>query len=343
MSIAEPIPDLQWGRGDWQDYINNWREKDAEYLQARTILRYQTAAARTTDWPSPAAGQVTYNAALDTLEMYSTARSAYLHLLMFANLVSTSDTTTGVNISHASAGGKGATFTPTNVVIDAPANLMNGMLAVDANSVMIQSSGQKQVKLTTDSDELLSDTPMALASIRLTGTGTVVDATGKTIVVGTLTATTVNASGNVTATGNVSGAQVSGTSRGTFNGVDLGYDAGLTTPAGSASRAFASNGLVSQQGMFYGDATSAVVRQRTPTTGVLGNSFLQVSSTDINFGPVNSANNVYMYPYLRIMQGRGVPWHNTAGTHVAWIAPVIVSASDPGAANFPDGTVWITP
>ena len=57
MTQAEPIPDLQYGAGNWQDYINNWREKDAEYLQARSILRFETVTKRDQILSTPGAGQ----------------------------------------------------------------------------------------------------------------------------------------------------------------------------------------------------------------------------------------------------------------------------------------------
>jgi len=344
MTIADPIPDLQWGKGDWQDYINNWREKDAEWIQARTILRYQTAAARTTDWASPSAGQVTYNDAIGALEMYSAVKTAWLHLLMFQYLVSTADTTTGVNISHASAGGKGATFTPTSLLIDANLNAINGTLTVDGTGVGVQTPTMKKALLTTNATELVSDTPLAVPSVRLTASsGNVIDATGKAIVTGALTASSITTPGGVTATGTVtagalstSGALSAGSA--TIGGVGVASNI-VTTPAGTASANAA--GVQSGQGYFYGDGNSAVMRQRADPTQAAGAAYVQAQANSV---VLNGPTAVQLLGGdVQIRNGNNLDFYNAAGTKLGvGIGPVVNSASDPGAANYPEGTIWIS-
>src|SRR4029077_13884264 len=120
MTLVEPIPDLQWGKGTWQDYISNWRTRDTNWMQERLILRYQTTALRNSAWPAPGAGQVTYNDETKTMEMWRASTSAWVRSLMFQYLVSSQDTTAGVNIYHSNSGAKGVTLGPTSFAVDAP-------------------------------------------------------------------------------------------------------------------------------------------------------------------------------------------------------------------------------
>jgi hypothetical protein len=335
MTLVEPLPaDLQWGKGDWQDYINNWREKDAEWIQARTILRYETAAKRTTDWgATPSAGMVTYNHQTETLEMYRAGTTnAWVRSLMFQNLNLVTDTTSTVKIGHsaAAAGGKGLTFTPTNVVVDMPFNVMSGMLQVDATSVGVQSTSQKLAKLTTNATELVSDTPLAAASLRLSGTGTVLTTTAN-ISVGAVASGAITATGNITATGQtISAAVVTGVS-GTIGQVSLAANV-ISTVAGSASANAA--GLQSGQGYFYGDGSQAVMRQRASVGVAAGAANVAVTSTDV----ILSGTLVQLASPTRVLANRSLEYATTAGTKYG--GPVIWGA-DPGVANVPEGTIWV--
>lgn len=324
MTIVEPIPDLQWGKGNWQDYISNWRTRDTGWMQERLILRYQTAAARTTDWPSPRSGQVTYNEQTGLLEMWNQTKSAWLRSLMFQFLTSNKDDAAGVNLSHASAGGKGVQLTPTSLLVDAPTtNWLNGVGVLDATGLALK-VGTKTVKLSTDAANLVSDSPIKAPSA-------VIDAITST---GAISAGSISAAAatltNIGMSGTLSGGIING-SGGTIGGVVLG-PSGLVTASGS--------GFVSNNGVFYGDGSSAIMRQRTPAGGALGAAFAQVTSPDIGLNTPSGS--IYMYGTARFMGGRGIPWHNAAGTHVAWVPAVIYSGGDPGAANFPDGTIWFS-
>ena len=336
MTITEPIPDVQYGRGNWADYISNWREKDAEWLQERTILRYATAATRQTDWGlTPRAGLVTYNDATKALEMYrgtgtpvaETLPTGWVRSLMFQYLTSVQDTAAGVNISHSAAAGKGALFTPTAVNIDLPVNLTNGLLTTTANNMAVQTPAQKKATLSTNATELVSDTPLAIPNVRLTGTGTAIDATGKAVTVGALTAASLALGGGaITGAGSIAATSVASSGAITAPAVTI---SGLSTINGTTFQAGyteATSGYVSQAGYFRGDGNGAVMSYRNPSGGAASAHQLQGRSD-----------------MIRLFGGQGIGWHNAGGTHVAWISPVIVSGSDPGAANYPDGTIWIVP
>jgi len=337
--VALPVDPL-YGAANWSDYVDNWREADAEWIQARTILRFQTSAARDAALPGAGAGQFIYNGTNDYLE-YRSSSGTWKSYKATPNYLAggQQDDVSGVVFAHANAAGKGIMLTPTQVQTSAPLNVLTNTMLVDTTGINLK-VGAKTVKLSTDAANLVSDSPISAPSLSLSGTGTVIVAAGKTMSIGTITAD-VGTITNINMSGTLTGGVLNG-SRATINStISIGYDTGLTTPAASTN-VIAPNGFVSQQGVFYGDATSAYMRQRVPTTAALSAQYIQVTATDINFGPTTAPNSVFMYPYLRIMQGHGVPWHNSGGTHVAWISPVIYSGSDPGAGNYPDGTLWLS-
>jgi hypothetical protein len=336
VTITEPIPDVQYGRGNWADYISNWREKDAEWLQERTILRYPTAAARQTDWgTTPRAGLVTYNDTTKSLEMYrgvaapaaETLPAGWVRSLMFQNLTSVADSASTVNISHAGAAGKGANFTPTGVSIDLPVNLTNGVLTTTTTAAAVQTPTMAKASLTTTATELVSDTKMAVPSVRLTGTGTVLDATGKAVTVGALTAASLALGGGaITGAGSIAATSVTSSGAITAPSVTI---SGVSTINGTTFQAGyteATSGYVSQFGYFRGDGNGAVMSYRNTSGGASSAHQLQARSD-----------------MIRLFGGQGIGWHNAGGTHVAWISPTIVSGGDPGAGNYPDGTIWIVP
>src|SRR5687767_7835190 len=110
--MVEPITDVQWGKANWTDFENNWREVDAEYLQSRGVLRYQTGAARDAALGAAPAGQVVYNNETDKLEWRSNGGTWKSVLPMPANLAVPQDTVGGVSLAHGLAAGKGILFGP---------------------------------------------------------------------------------------------------------------------------------------------------------------------------------------------------------------------------------------
>jgi hypothetical protein len=135
----------------------------------------------------------------------------------------------------------------------------------------------------------------------------------------------------------LTGATVNGGIINSASGTIGGVQIGTTGAQGSGGVRADTQGFQSQWGAFYGDGANAYVRQRNPANGVYGSCYLQVGQVNANI-----YGDLYVRNYLRIMGGLGVPWHNAGGTHQAWIAPTIYSGGDPGAGNFPDGTIWIS-
>jgi len=342
MTVVDPIPATVWGKADWQDYISNWRDKDATWVMERTILRYDTNAKRDSEWPSPNTGQVIYNDSTKALEMYRV--NAWVHALMFQFLTSVQDSSAGVNISHtAASGGAGIVITPTAINVTANLNAFSGALTVDASGVGMMSPGQKKAYFTSNATELVLDTPLALPSIRLTATsGNVIDATGKAMVTGALTATSITSSGAINATGAVTAGSLStagalSAASATFGGISFASNIG-TYPAGGAAANAA--GIQLGQGYLYGDANSLVMRQRTSAGVAAGAAYVQTQANDV---VINGPTTVQLVGGdIRVMGTNNIDFYTGTTKLGVGIGPVVQSASDPGVGNYPEGTIWIS-
>ena len=334
MSLVEPIVDLQWGKADWQDYVNNWREKDAEYLQSRVLLRYRTGALRDSDWPTPSLGQMVYNEAslevspgvfVDRPEMYSKQHNAWVPLLMLANITSTKDDSAGVALSHRLGGGKGVIIEPTRTQFDNPVWIMGGVLGVDATGVSVKTGG-KTAKLTTSATDLVSDSPLTVPTL----TAASVVATG-TLSAPTISGVTTLTTANINMSGTLTGGVLSGSS-GTIGGVQMGT-AGAHGAGGVRADA---QGFHAQFGAFYGDGAGAFLRQRNSSSGAYGAAYVNVTGTEITL----NATYIHAHGSLRCMSGRSMVYHNPANT-VAWNGGPVIYGGDPGVGNVPEGTVWV--
>ena len=320
MSIVEPLPVGGYGKADWVDYSNYWREGDAEWLMERSVLRYADATARTAQWPTPKFGHVTYNEATDRLETFSKVANAWSTVQQYVNLVSTQDTTGGVAISHKTAGSKGIIFEPTRTQLDNPIWVMGGVLGVDGTGVTVK-TGAKTVKLTTNATDLVSDSPISGTTLTLSGTLTGVNAT----LSGTLT------SPNIAMSGTLTGGVLNGTS-GTIGGIGIASNI-ITIPAGGLGANAA--GIQASQGYFYGDANGALIRQRTSAGVAPGAPYVQVTSSIVGL----NGTTVEFVGQPKVLSNRSVQYVTTAGLMNG--GPVIVQTSDPGVANVPEGTIWI--
>ena len=135
-------------------------------------------------------------------------------------------------------------------------------MVIDATGLTLK-IGAKTAKLSTDATNLVSDSPFKAPSIDLSGgTGSVINAAGKTVDVGTLNATQgtiTNISSSGTLTGNVgtfsgvlTGGTVNGTS-GTIGGVAL-----------ASNSVTASGGMIAQAGYYSGDGSRGTGVTATP-------------------------------------------------------------------------------
>ena len=333
MPIDQSLPDeAPYGKADWTDYEDNWRDADATWLQDHGILRFTTTASRDTALPSAGPGQVIFNAEAGYLQLKSPSQWVdYKPLPLF--MTKGEDSASQVLLSHVNAAGKGVSFSGTGpgyeVHVNTDMRVQNGVMVVDTTGVAIK-IGAKTAKLITDATALVSDSPIKAPGLVSDGVITAVGA----VTAGSFTAPAATIT-NINMSGTLTGGILNG-SRALIGSVNIGWDPtrSIAVPTEIYGGAFVPNG-----GYVYGDGNSVLIRQRTPATGALGGAYVQVNATDTHF---QGSGSVYMNPYLRIMGGRGIPWHNAGGTHVAWISPVIYSGSDPGAGNYPDGTLWIS-
>ena len=317
----------QHGSANWTDYQDYWRDDDAEWLQARTVLRYANVTARTAEWPTPSPGQVTYNQNTDQLEHFSaTAPTKWIGVLASQHLIVTPKTSAAdsdpVSLGHKGAGGNGFQFFPTAASENKVA-MPNAYLDIGGGAVVAKSSGltvtgtstlattviktgaNKTVTLTTDVDSLVSDSKITAPAASI---------------------------GNLTVTGTFSGggASVVNSNSGTIGGVVL-----------SSNQANASAGFVSQGGIFYGTAGLARIRQRmTGSPFTLGTAGIDVSDTITTI----LGTTLDISTQMRIFAGRPIDFYNGApGSLLGHLGPVVYTASALVAANYPEGTIWVQP
>ena len=342
MSIAEPLPVSGYGTAAWTDYDHNWRDDDAKWLQERAILRFATTADRNTALPAAPVGQVIYNDQTKVLEMKYTAGwfgyNPIWRNITPSALDGSNDSATQVVVSHAASGGKGVVYRPSAGLGEVEVNAARfltagGVLTADATGVSLK-VGATTAKLITDATHLISDSPVSAPGFVISGAGTL-DATGKAVTVGALTAASASipAITGVTSlalTGTLTGGVINGAS-GTIGGVGLG------TPI--ASNGFAA-GWVASGGYFSGNTSGALMRWRNTADGALGACVITVQDAGIYF----DAGTTYLRNTVRF-ENAAAPvrhWIWTTPGADAYLGPVIYQTTDPGAANYPNGTLWIS-
>jgi hypothetical protein len=304
------------GKADWTDYVDYWRDADATWIQDRIVLRAQDDAGRDALGQTP--GGVVYNTAKDALELRSSAGGYKTITPIPASLV-VDEIAGQTTISYQTAAGKGVVYTIDTVAITAPKfNAINGVLTADATGVMVK-TGAKTAKLTTDATSLVSDSPVSAPSLVLTGSGTVLDATNKAVVVGTLTSGALTAA-SLTSAGAVTGGTLS------VGGASINSSGRLTTPSGQ--------GMVSNQGIFYGDANGGVMRHVNQT-----GPYFQAAANNIYAG--GSLSQYFdVQAQMRVFRGQAVQWFRADGAQTGYLATSFYG--DPGVGNAPEGAILIT-
>lgn len=313
-----------WGKSNWTDYVDYWRDDDAEYIQQRTVLRYQTDASRDADNPAPLSGQVVYNETIDMLQLRSKDGTWKRYTPLPFNMTTT-DTATNVGMRHTSATGgilfTAPTYTPAsqaNVLLaQVPIHAVNSAVILDSTGVVVK-VGAKSVLLNTNATSLVSDSPISAPAVAG----------------GTLTATSLNVAGPATVTGALS---VGGNAAitGTITAAIGSSIAGVTFNDATGGYVNAAKGVQSVGGLFYGVASAG--RLSAGTAAAPGASYAEVSSTDVVLHATNI--NLDGQPFI---VAKGINYRPTLGGTNYPISPALYSASDPGVGNFPDGTIWVS-
>ena len=97
-------------------------------------------------------------------------------------------------------------------------------------------------------------------------------------------------------------------------------------------------GFTSQGGSWNGNASSAWMRYRNPSGGAFGTAYFSANAYNlIMVGGV-----VDVYGSFRHLQDSEEHWYGAAG-FLGYGGPVIYSGANLAAANYHNGTLWISP
>ena len=143
------------GKTDWTDYTHYWREKDAEWLMYRTVLRYDTENARSIDLTGTApAGIVTYVSATGRIEFRHGAK--WIPCLAAENLLVSPVIGANINdpvtIYQRGANGLGLILNKTFISATLPFILG---AAATVEDLTVKTGTNVAVKITTDANGLV--------------------------------------------------------------------------------------------------------------------------------------------------------------------------------------------
>lgn len=223
-----PVPDSNPTVGfvDWRDVIDNVRELDLEWLQNRTVVRFDSVGAANSYAGDPAKvpgsleeGQVVYFVGPKQLAV-KTGASTYKYALL-SGLLTVADAGAIASISNAGTGG---------ITLPADGSVGVPLLKVAVDRVVADSAGlhlktgTAVANLTTSATDLVSDIPIQAPTLKAAGAIQAASAavsgavTAASASVGSLSvssvasvgslaaATTITATGNVTAGGVIANA-----------------------------------------------------------------------------------------------------------------------------------------
>jgi len=299
----------------WTDNFDNWRSVDADFLQKRSVLRFSNQTVRSnilgpsSQLPSPSQGQVTYvgNGGVDGnggIE-YADASGTWRSLLSVKNLA-VNDTSSGFGMRINSDSSAVVSLETNRVVLGT-----SRILSVELSNLVFK-TGVATAQLSTDADSFVSDIKIKAPSAAL---GAI---TGSTAALsGALTAGSVTSSGALSGLSlTVSGSSALGTSA-TVGTMTVAGGVTAVTVFGSTSVRGGSV-LMSSSRVANNSAVAQYVELAAATTTVGGDTVL--------LSPTSQTSAV------RFRGPSGAPF-----------ALVVVSATDPGLSNYPDGTIWVQP
>lgn len=210
------MPDVlptTYGTADWTNNVDKWREQDAEWLQARSVLRYADVADAATDTPTHTAdGSVAF---VDDADKRFVGRvsGSWQRFLTTSNLSVPTDSGTSVLLRHASGGTGLALGSDGGVSVGGALTVTGassftgaatfGTINVGSVGLSMNGSGQAEFSGTVKATSLTTTSGISGASIAVTGAASAASLT----VSGTFTA-----NGTVTGSGSVSLPEVTGTS-----------------------------------------------------------------------------------------------------------------------------------
>lgn len=329
------------GKGDvnWRNLVDNWTHDDTVWLQDRTITRigtgYSTGAPGDNSVYNINEGRVFYN--LSTKELL-VSDGTNLNPLFKSGVIKIADSTnssellgvsasanTGITISKTGASvsvGSAASFSSTVSITGAltVGGLLtsvkagaSGSISTDSTGFVVNTTGSNAVTITTSTAIGAATTLEVNKPVKITGA---LETTGSATVV------------NVT---------VNGTS--TLNGnVTVSTGSTLTAPAVSVSgTTINTSGATSVAGLLT--ATSNLSVTDTITVAGTTPTIQSASGKNLNI-TVPAGSNA-----LRLLAASGSDtyanqiYYGSTSVQNAWI---VYATSDPGVANVPEGTIWIS-
>ena len=191
--MSDPVGN-NYGTATWQDFTHNWRQKDSDWLQKRSVLRYDTNAARNAI--TPEVGQLIYNLETDRLELRKKDNS-WAALYTIDGLV-IEPVSADIKLRHPSvAGNNGLVFTATGLIsTQVPIVTAGNQLRFEATGLTVN-TGTKVAKITTDATYLKSDS--AFSAPGLVSSTTLSVATTSTFTGAVTAASTLTVTGALTA------------------------------------------------------------------------------------------------------------------------------------------------
>lgn len=312
---------LETGAHDWQNYVDYWRDIDAEWLQARAILRVNTPADLAA-LPAPGTGQTVYVKDVaanlkDVLYMYASVGPTgtapgwvpypALPKFLYASEDSVNRVTLGHHPGNSALVLPSISLSPQGVDIVSNFSVRTSILKVTAADIQMK-TGTKNVVLTTDAAGLVVDSPIKAPSLNITGA----------ISAASITAAAITVTGAITATGQA------------LSVGSVAASAGIT----AGTTVTATSGFRTGTAAYLGDANGAVIRR---ADWAAGNSQIGVYGAKISL----DGGTTEVTSQLAIMGGRSINWYNSSGTHVGYGGNVIYSSAEP--TGIPNGTIWVIP
>lgn len=302
------------GKATWEDYNSFWRELDVEWLQDRSILRYEDDTDRDADLTSPQVGQVVYQEDEDILYLRSTTGSWKRYPGLPPNLLSDSSTPGQVTLGYFNGTDPGtlvpsATLSSAGMSIPSDLVVKTDVLQVNASGVSVK-TGAATALLSTDADDLVSSVDIKATGFTTSGAVAAGSVSTDSLAAGSATVTgALDASGqDVTASRFISGDTEVGP-----NGLTDGTAVFQYGTTANGSGAHINNG---------------------------GAASLTVETGDVEvIGDLNLREGI-LRVYGDDSTGDAPGWYYN-GTYKARIAPTVYGGS-PVASEYPHGTIWVT-
>jgi hypothetical protein len=311
---------------DWVDLSDNWRQFDAEWLQARSIVRIPSAdtTSGTAYLNSTEAGRVFYQIDSDRLILRSSASATAVKTILSSVNLSVSDVSSTVELSSGGGSNPKITLGTSSISVSSDLNVIGylsgkastaGTFSTGSTGVVINTTGSNAVTLTTGADGLILSTGISVTGgVKATTASSFTG--GITVPTGGLTVTL----GNITVASGLTNVQAV-----TAGGL-ITANAGLTVATGASSlQAVTAAALITANGGITMSASGA-----TTTLATAAGKSLAITV------PVDQSIRITAPSTADTYANR--IYYGSTSVQNAWV----YYGTDPGVAVVPEGTIWIS-